>query len=59
MKQQVDTVESSSSREFQGEVSRLLEKGYIISSTCISKREVGSYDEISVFQAILIKEIEE
>jgi hypothetical protein len=59
MKQYIETVSSSSANEFDKEVKELLKEGYKVQSTCISKREVGSYEEFSVLQAILLKETEE
>lgn len=57
MKQHLVTVESSDSKDFEKRINTLLEDGYEIKSTYINGREVGSYDEYSVYQAILVKDI--
>lgn len=59
MKQHIETVHDSSSVQFEREVNRLIGEGYRVQSTCISKREVGTYDEYSVYDAILLKETDE
>ena len=59
MSQHLRTVESTGEGSFEKDVNKLLEEGYKVTSTCISKREVGTYDEYSIFQAILIKDSEE
>jgi len=57
MKQQLVTVESSSDSSFDKEVNALLKEGYEIKSTHISGREVGTYGEYSLYQAILVKDM--
>lgn len=59
MKQHIKAVSSSSSSEYEREVNALLEDGYTVQTTSIGKRDVGSYDEYSIFQAILLRETEE
>lgn len=59
MKQHLVTIESANASKYEREVNELLEEGYLISSTHIRGVEVGSYDEDSVYQAILVKESEE
>lgn len=55
-KQHLVTVEKSNAKSFEEEVNDLLKKGYEVKSTHVGKREAGSYDEWSVFQAILVKD---
>jgi len=57
MKQHLVTVESSKAESFEKEVNDLLAKGYKVKSTHIGGREVGSYDEYSIYQAILVKDV--
>lgn len=56
MKQRVETVETTGGSAFDREVNKLLDEGYKLQTTCISKRNAGTYDEYSLFQAILLKE---
>lgn len=58
MKQILKTVESSSPKDYDERVNELLRAGYMVKSVSIGKREVGTYDEFSVFQAILVRDIE-
>lgn len=59
MKQHLQTVEGAGSGTFESMVNKLLDDGYVVKSTCISKREVGTYDEYSLYQAILVKDLDE
>lgn len=57
MKQHLVTVESGSASKYENDINELLEEGYLIAATHIRGIEVGSYDEGSVYQAILVKDI--
>lgn len=56
MKQHLILVASSNRDDYEEEVNELIEEGYLIKSTNIANREVGSYDEWSQYQAIMIKD---
>lgn len=58
MKQHLKTVSSSSRKQFEDEVNELMEEGYLLKSTHIAGSEVGSYDEGSIYHAILVKDLE-
>lgn len=58
MKQHLQTVEYTSAGGFEKEVNELLNQGYIVKSTLISKRWANTPEEYSIYQAILIKETE-
>lgn len=59
MKQNIQTIESSNASTYEKNVNELLKEGFLIKSTHIKGVEVGSYDEGSVYQAILVKESED
>lgn len=59
MKQHLVTVENPNAGTFENEVNALLEEGYKIKSTHIGGRETGSCDEWSMYQAILVKDIDD
>jgi len=57
MKQELRIIEEYNKEKFKKEVDALLEQGYEVTSTHIGARMSGSYDEASIFQAILVKTI--
>lgn len=54
--QHVVTVEKADGYGFETETNKLIEKGYVVQSTCITRSWVGTEDESSTFKAILMKE---
>lgn len=59
MRQQLATVEHYNNREFEQQVNKLLEDGYILKNTNIYQFRPGTIESSGMYQAILIKEIEE
>ena len=59
MKQHLKTVENTGSTLFERDVNELLAEGYKVKTTNIRKLEAGTYNETSVYQAILVKDTDE
>jgi len=57
MKQHLITIENSKAKTFENEINALLVEGYEVKSTYIGGREVGTYNEWSVYQAIPVKDV--
>lgn len=53
--QHIETIERCTGSDFTIEVNELLNEGYEVQSSCISRRCADTYDEYSIFQAILLK----
>jgi hypothetical protein len=56
MKQHLAVVEESNADDFVQRVNDLVGEGYKIKTTHIMGQYVGTYDEYSIYQAVLVKE---